>query len=94
MAFSSYLCDIVERRLRLKILTTRLNISQACQIFGIFLPPLLRGISMSEIPTQRDDILQIKMGCKTFDQICSSLMSLVGFLVNLFPDRALSTGYY
>ena len=89
MAFSSYLCDIVERRSRLQVWTTRPNISQVCQILGIFVPPLLRGIS--EIPTQRDGILQIKMGCKTFDQICSSLMSLVGFLVNLFPNRALST---
>ena len=31
---------------------------------------------------------------KTFDLICSSLMSLVGFLVNLFPNRALSTWFY
>ena len=50
-------------------LPTRLNISQACQMFGIFLPPLLRGIIMSEIPAQRDDILQIKMGFKTFDSV-------------------------
>ena len=55
---------------------TRLNISQVFQIFGIFLPPLLNprelgGIIMSEISSQQNDILQIKMGLKLLTACCS-----------------------
>ena len=54
---------------------THLNISQVFQIFGIFLPPLLNprepgGIIMSEISSQRNDILQIKMGLKLLTACC------------------------